>query len=346
VVYPWSVSPVGRGAGIVYRARVERMSRVEFVGATAGLDEDSLRRVLWTVYWRGPAPVRSRIEDELAAARSGGSATAAPRSSRPAETVDPAEVLERVSGFGSLVRSGAYFGRDRRVSPKQRTRWRFVFKELVGQAREALAAEQSRDAAPGGADPRPAGDPGPGRAAMEVLVDLACTLRDMDFVWSQDPVAAAGVVVSDEVAVLWRHLLERDGVDGFARVAMAQLLRWEAPYGWTRRGEGAVAERETTLAQVLAGLLTVPDSWETVAEQYLAVLDAIPHPGKGARERAKVLAGWHEVLLDSLAGGTAEGLLDRVAAHPALAGSGRDAFATRMAHLGSVDTAGRRPVQT
>jgi hypothetical protein len=28
VVYPWSVSPVGRGAGIVYRARVERMTRV------------------------------------------------------------------------------------------------------------------------------------------------------------------------------------------------------------------------------------------------------------------------------------------------------------------------------
>jgi hypothetical protein len=153
------------------------------------------------------------------------------------------------------------------------------------------------------------------------------------------------VVVSDEVAVLWRHLLERDGVDRFARVAMAQLLRWEAPYGWTRRGDGAVAERETTLAQVLAGLLTVPDAWETVAENYLAVLDAIPKPGKGSRERARTLAGWHDILLDRLSGGTAEALLVRVAAHTALAGSQRDAFANRMARSRGSDPAGRRPVE-
>jgi len=123
-------------------------------------------------------------------------------------------------------------------------------------------------------------------------------------------VAAAGLVVSDEVALLWRHLLERDGVDRFARTVMVQLLRWESPYGWTRREDGVVADRETTLAQVLAGLLTVPDAWERAAEHYLAALDAIPHPGKGARERARVLADWHDVLLDRLAGGTAEALLD------------------------------------
>jgi hypothetical protein len=326
---------------VVYRARVDRMSRVQFFGATAGLDQERLRQVLWTLYWRGPAPVRLRIEAELAAVRSGDSSSAAAASSRsgPAESVDPAEVLARVSEFVSLVRSGAYFAGDRRVSPKQRTRWRFVFKELVGQARKALAAEQGTDGAAEVSDSG-SGDGsalGAGPAAMELLVDLACTLRDMDYVRSQDPVAAAGVVVSDEVAVLWGHLLERDGVDRFARTAMAQLLRWESPYGWTRRGDGAVAQRETTLAQVLAGLLTVPDAWEAVAEQYLATLDGIIGPARGARERATVLADWHELLLDRLTYGTAEALLDRVAGHRALATPERDSFAARLAHRRDVD---------
>ena len=120
---------------------------------------------------------------------------------------------------------------------------------------------------------------------------------------------------------------------------MAGALRW------TRTGEGAVARRETTLARVSAGLIAVPDAWEAVAEQYLAALDAIPGPGKGARQRARVLAEWHEVLQDRLFGGTAESLLDRVEAHPELAGSERDWFAARVAHRGDVDTAVRRPVQ-
>jgi hypothetical protein len=330
---------------VVYGAAVDRMSREQFFGATAGLDSVRLRELLWNVYWRGPAAVRARVEAELSPAGP---------ASRPGlvEVVDPAEVLAAVREFASLVRSGAYFAGDRRVSPKRRTRWRFVFKELIEQARQALRAEQARDADDrAGESASGGGSSAAGAAAVEMLIDLACALRDSDYVRSEDPIAAAGVVVSDEVALLWRWLLERDGVDRFARVAMAQLVRWESRYGWTRSGDGAVARRETTLAQVMADLVRVPDAWEVVAAEYLVALDADlvarEGPGSGRRyqsgeERARTLAGWHEVLLDRLSDGAAEGLLDQVAEHPSLAGPERDFFAARLAHRrGDTDTARR-----
>jgi hypothetical protein len=46
-------------------------------------------------------------------------------------------------------------------------------------------------------------------------------------------------------------MLERPG-------APEQLVRWEADYGWTRRGYGRVAGKETPLAVPLARLLTTP----------------------------------------------------------------------------------------
>jgi hypothetical protein len=39
-----------------------RMNREEFFAKLAPLDEDRLRKVLWNLYWRGPASVRERIE--------------------------------------------------------------------------------------------------------------------------------------------------------------------------------------------------------------------------------------------------------------------------------------------
>ena len=42
-----------------------RMSREQFFATLAGFDEDGLRKVLWTLYWRGSAPVRQRIEAML-----------------------------------------------------------------------------------------------------------------------------------------------------------------------------------------------------------------------------------------------------------------------------------------
>jgi hypothetical protein len=114
-----------------------------------------------------------------------------------------------------------------------------------------------------------------------------------------------------------------------------QLIRWESDYGWTRRGYGQVAERETSLAVPLARLLTTPDMWRGFAEAYLAALDAAgredpkrPRSGYGTsdsalyhrRERTDDLAAWHDMLLDRFAGTPEDELLNRLMASPALAG--------------------------
>jgi hypothetical protein len=41
------------------------MNRDEFYAAIAAHDDARLRKILWTVYWRGNAQLRQRIEDEL-----------------------------------------------------------------------------------------------------------------------------------------------------------------------------------------------------------------------------------------------------------------------------------------
>ena len=42
-----------------------RMNRDEFYAAMARHDDAHLRKILWTVYWRGNAQLRERIEGEL-----------------------------------------------------------------------------------------------------------------------------------------------------------------------------------------------------------------------------------------------------------------------------------------
>ena len=42
-----------------------RMNRDEFYAAMAPNDDARLRKILWTLYWRGNAQLRERIEDEL-----------------------------------------------------------------------------------------------------------------------------------------------------------------------------------------------------------------------------------------------------------------------------------------
>src|SRR5215467_8141878 len=42
-----------------------RMNRDEFYTAMAPNGEARLRKILWTLYWRGNAQLRERIEDEL-----------------------------------------------------------------------------------------------------------------------------------------------------------------------------------------------------------------------------------------------------------------------------------------
>lgn len=299
-----------------------RMNREQFFRVVTPLDEDRLRKALWNVYWRGTADVRQRIEAELADGGSG----RPPRAAKP--TVDPEAVCSEVATFVSLARAGAYLAGDRRVSPRERTRWRFTFKRLANDAQRALRAE----------------DPGPAETALEQLIDLACEARGYDYFRSEDPLAAAGFVVSDAVAILWTSRWERRGFASFADSAAPQLIRWESHYGWTRYGDGPVAAKETPLAVVLSRMLRVADTWERFAEAYLRALDEAPtngarSSGRAQQERAAELAQWHSLLLENLEDADG-GVLDRIVGHAALGGPDQKFLSARLAHRrGDIDSA-------
>ncbi|MCB0909567.1 MAG: hypothetical protein KDB63_20900 [Nocardioidaceae bacterium] len=287
---------------------VERLNREEFFAKLAPMDEAELRKTLWTLYWRGTAPVRERIEALLdppsdAGVRAGREAAALP---------DAAAVLAQVREFAALARRGGYLGRDRRVSPKERSRWRFTFRNHAVRSVEALRGEDIESAG----------------AAVAIMVDLACETRGYDYFRSEDPVEAARFVVSDAIAELWTQMQRTYGVDGLIERAVGQLVRWESRYGWSRRGEGWVSQHETSLANVLARLLVAPESWTAAARRYLDELDRFG--GRGRQQRAEDLAEWNALLIDRLLGSDGEELLDRLVAHPALAG--RQAAVLR-AHL-------------
>ena len=288
------------------------MNHDEFYTAMAPRDDADLRKILWTLYWRGNAQVRERIEGELRPAEQ---PKVKPKKERP----DPGAVLAEVTTFVGLAKDGAYMAGDRRVHHTERSRWRLTFRRLAGDALAALHAD----------------DPGPAQQAVAEMIDLACEMKSYDCFHSDDPVEAAKFVVSDAVAVLWESVLRHDGFAAFARCVPEQLIRWESAYGWTRRGYGQVPEKETALAVPLARLLATPDMWRTFAGSYLDALDAAgradprrPRTVYGSfdetsyrrGERARDLSAWHEMLLDRFAGTPEDELLDRLAASPALAG--------------------------
>jgi hypothetical protein len=288
-----------------------RLSREEFFAKLSPLDSERLRKVLWSLYWRGSAPLRERIEGELDPAEPG-------RSSRVvAGPACPGLVLQDVREFAELARAGAYLGGDGRVSPNERTRWRVTFRRLAADAESGLSAE----------------DPAPAQEALAMIIDLACELRDHQYFRSEDPVAAARFVVSDAAAMLWETAAGRHGFQAFADLAAPQLIRWESRYGWTC-GSGQVHEKETSLARVLARRLRVPGTWTVFADRYLDALSEVArtdaqaqarrswdhHESNIRRQRASDLAEWHELLLDRLAGSEAEDRLDRLVRHPALGG--------------------------
>ena len=288
------------------------MDREGFYAAMAPHDDARLRKILWTVYWRGNAQLRERIEDEL---RSQDQPKVKPKKELP----DPIDVLAEMTTFVKLATDGAYMAGDRRVHHTERSKWRHTFRRLAADALTALAA----------------GDPVPAQHAVAKMVDLACAMKGYDYFHSDDPVEAAKFVVPEAVAALWESVLRHDGFAAFADRVPQQLIRWEARYGWTRRGYGQVAEKETPLAVPLARLLTTPDMWRTFAESYLKALEVAgrtdpkrPRTGYGTfdeigyrrGERAADLAAWHEMLLDRFAGTPEDGLLDRLVASPALAG--------------------------
>ena len=236
----------------------DRLGRDEFFAKLSGLDEAALRKALWTLYWRGPAGQRQRIEALVEPQGEAGRAR-----SVPPTPPDATAVLAEVKAFAALARSGAYLGRSRQVSPKERTRWRLTFRRLVQTALAALSGE---------------GDDAAGRA-VATLVDLACETKGTDFFRSEDPVEAARFVVSDAVRALWVRTREIEG-DAFTATATRQLLRWESEDGWTRGGFGWVAERELPLATVLAGMLDSPAVWARAGgADEAALLDRlVEHP--------------------------------------------------------------------
>lgn len=304
------------------------MNRDEFFSKLASLDEQRLKTALWNIYWRGAAPVRERIEAEIEPAPA-----AKPKRSATA-TVVPHLVREEISRFAGLARNGSYLYGDPRVSPKERTQWRVTFTRLAADARAGLRMPEPDDAA----------------AALAELIDLACETRYYEYFRSDDPMEAARFVVSDAVALLWGHRRDRDGFAAFASSAAPQLVRWEAPYGWTRSGLGAISQKESTLAEVTAGMLTVPDHWATFARHYLDTLDQLTTAGpyRGVRqsgdyvrsERASVLSAWHGILLHRRAGSESDEVLDRIAEHPQLGGPELDFFRARLAYLrGSTEEA-------
>jgi hypothetical protein len=300
-----------------------RMNRDEFYAAMAAHDDARLRKVLWTLYWRGTAQLRERIEDELRPPDR-------PKVSPKKEPPDPDAVLDKVTTFVELAEAGAYMGGDRRVHHTERSKWRHTFRGLVADALAALEAD----------------DPAPAQQAVGKMVDLARDMRSYDYFHSDDPVEAAKFVVSDAVAMLWESVLRHDGPAAFASRVPEQLIRWEADYGWTRRGYGQVAEQETALAVPLARLLATPDMWRTFAGSYLEALDAAgradpkrPRTVYGSfdetrhrrRERTDDLATWHEMLLERFTGMPEDDLLDRLVASPALAGPELNFLRARIA---------------
>ncbi|MDY6809504.1 MAG: hypothetical protein SW127_10845 [Actinomycetota bacterium] len=301
--------------------RKNRMNREEFYSATGKLDDNQLRRVLWTVYWRGNADLRERIEGEIAEPGGRRSARA------PKPVPDGAELAREVADFVALARAGAYMAGSRRVSPRERTRWRFTFKRLASDSQQALAGENPDQAA----------------TALTALIDLACVTAEVDLFRSDDPMEAAGFVVSDAVAHLWASTRDRCGFDAFAGQAAPQLIRWESRFGWTRRGMGSVAAKETTLASVLHQMLRGGEMWARFAQHYVQALDDRPG-SRRAGHLADDLAQWHLYLLNNL-DDTPNGVLDQIAQHSSLVGVEQKFFAAQLA-LRRADVATARQLVT
>ena len=182
---------------------MKRMNREQFFARVAALDEAGLRKALWNVYWRGTEDVRERIEAEIEPE------SRRERERSAAESVDAEALLTEIERFVALAESGAYQGGDRRVSPRERSRWRFTFQRLAAGVAAVLGVEEVSDSA---------------FAAAEALIDFASDLRDFEYFHTEDAVEAARFVVSDAVAMVWTRLLARDGFPPFAARAARQLV--------------------------------------------------------------------------------------------------------------------------
>ena len=112
-----------------------RLNRDQFFEKPAEMEATDLKKALWTVYWRGAAPLRERVE-----------AIIDPQSTEVRDRgvkapPDPGLVLGEVTQFAGLARSGSYLAGDRRVSRQERSQWRHTFRRLSGEAQDALRGE-------------------------------------------------------------------------------------------------------------------------------------------------------------------------------------------------------------
>lgn len=299
------VSPSQAADGYGPRMAAQRMNRDQFYDTLSGMDEAALKKALWTLYWRGAAPLRERIEELVEPER------AEVRKKVARATPDAKSVLAEVSEFAALARSGSYLAGDRRVSRQERSRWRHTFRRLAQEAQRALAGEDVETAV----------------TAVGTMIDLAGESREYDYFHSDDPMEAARFVVSDAVVAMWSRLQDEYGANHLVERAATHLVRWESRYGWTRYGSGWVAEREVSLASALCRFLVTPDLWTGVAGHYLDALDRVARDGsdrkrrgRGGEQRAQDLSEWNAILVGRLADSERETLLDRLVTHRALAG--------------------------
>src|SRR5262249_32291896 len=133
----WDCEPVRRSAASRLRwvvMRVDRVNRDQFYARMAPNDDARLRKVFWTVYCRGNAQLRERLEDQL---RPPEQPKVKPKKERP----DPDTVLNEVTTFVKLAKDGAYMAGDRRVHHTERSKWRVTFRRLAGDALAALQAD-------------------------------------------------------------------------------------------------------------------------------------------------------------------------------------------------------------
>src|SRR5262245_26177777 len=115
-----------------------RMNRDELYTAMAPNDEARLRKILWTLYWRGNAQLRERIEDELRSPEQ-------PKVKPKKELPDSDTVLDEVTTFVKLAKGGAYMagtagctilsgpGGGSRSAGWWATRWRRSRRTMPGQ---------------------------------------------------------------------------------------------------------------------------------------------------------------------------------------------------------------------
>lgn len=137
----------------------------------------------------GTSPIRSLGNSPLERIRRWSGRISSPIRSRQSCSTAK-QVRQNVKELAALARAGAYLARDRRVSPKERTRWRFTYRDHFTQSFAALSAGS-------GEEVRPAIE------AVSTLITVACETAGFDYFRSEDPIEASKVVISEMVDQLW-----------------------------------------------------------------------------------------------------------------------------------------------